>query len=243
MPKGDTIVLDDSHKTWKKEGVELILPPATYGGESIQVSAVKDVFRSEITQIDRGYYLSLHPLRHLPLIQIQRPSTDARAELRVRMDIKKPRLTRNTFIVNADSLECLVGREECRDVSFMTSHEVVVESQYREQADGFWHRKGRVEFATNQTGVFFLAILTGFRDVNQPSSATPDEVAPTDGSVNCEVWASTPKKWDRSVACVQWAACDDSKKNSSCVSLRCNCLSLAGDVAGCQRTRCCGDCR
>lgn len=101
---------------------------------------------------------------------------------------------------------------------------MVAESKSRELFEGFWHRKGRVEFATNQTGVFFLAILTGFRDVNQPKSAVPNDMVLEDSSQDCDSWAKRSRGWDRGVACVMWFGCDDAKKNNTCTSLRCNCL-------------------
>jgi len=60
-----------------------------------------------------------------------------------------------------------------------------------------------------RTGVMFLAILTGFRDLNQGVGADIDSpadrlVAPT----HCGTWVNIDQGWKRLARCVEWAACD-----------------------------------
>mmetsp|Transcript_63477 Transcript_63477/g.149421 ORF Transcript_63477/g.149421 Transcript_63477/m.149421 type:complete len:292 (+) Transcript_63477:226-1101(+) len=246
LPAGEKIYLDSKPKTWKDSDLELTLPPAESRGDAVFVHHVRDVFRSEIEQAVDGYHISLHPLRQMPLLQLRRSGGSSGA-VRVKMSVNKPRLTRNTFVVAADSLDCLVGHAgPCEDLSVVVNQNILDEAGAAPQAAeprGFLHRSGYVEFETNLTGVFLLAIATGFRDVER--DIAPAALAQYRGEGGCRTWAAERRGWERMLGCIRWFGCDasaPSANNATCNALRCLCTSLPGDEGGCEASSCCGAC-
>jgi hypothetical protein len=96
----------------------------------------------------------------------------------------------------------------------------------------------------DRTGVMMLAILTGFRDVNQALNLPPP-AAPA-SAPDCDTWVERKRGWDAVARCLQWSACDDASTaqaedieaaqafdptpspplSRSCARLRCICTSV-----------------
>jgi len=83
----------------------------------------------------------------------------------------------------------------------------------------------------DRTGVMMLAILTGFRDVNQALQLPPPPVSP----LHCPTWVERKSGWDAVARCIQWSACDDASADEArdgqdvsrnCARLRCLCTSV-----------------
>jgi len=84
----------------------------------------------------------------------------------------------------------------------------------------------------DRTGVMMLAILTGFRDVNQALELPPPPASPPP----CPTWVARKSGWDAVARCIQWSACDDGSAveggdgqdvSGICARLRCLCTSLS----------------
>ena len=84
--------------------------------------------------------------------------------------------------------------------------------------------------------MFFLAILTGFRDVNQDLAL--DSTVSTDQPPDCETWAWRQAGWDSLARCVQWGGCDDAQVRVAGDS-KADTTGLASSTASkCRRLRC-----
>lgn len=71
-------------------------------------------------------------------------------------------------MIGGDNFECLLGQSKCSNVAVIPNKDREWRGllQHQERI-AFEHVDGAVTFSTNLTGAFFLAIVTGFRDVNQ----------------------------------------------------------------------------
>mmetsp|Transcript_30245 Transcript_30245/g.44179 ORF Transcript_30245/g.44179 Transcript_30245/m.44179 type:complete len:330 (+) Transcript_30245:151-1140(+) len=267
LPLGEKVRLGDDVVVWRSTdaNVKVVVPRrADDSAESVWLLTAHNVLHTELVHVEAGYHVSLHPLRLSPLVQITRSSRVAGA-VQVRISTHKKRLTTNTFVIVADNVECFLPRSPCANLAVIANKQSPWPGGLDTHEDqGFEHADGAVSFATNLTGVMFLAILTGFRDLNQGVGADSDSpadrlVAPT----HCGTWVNIDQGWKRLARCVEWAACDLDQPSpnpgplseqagqggkggthqptvpDACRRARCLCLSEPGDERGCLRTQGC----
>eukprot|EP00802_Teleaulax_amphioxeia_P021425 Tamp_21782.p1 GENE.Tamp_21782~~Tamp_21782.p1 ORF type:complete len:306 (+),score=51.51 Tamp_21782:89-1006(+) len=249
LPRGESVRLGERALEWRSPDgdVELLLPPASQrSAETIWVLSARNAVRSEVVHLHAGFHISLHPVRQTSLVQIIRSAErTGGGAVEVKMASNKKRLTRNTFVVAADSLECLLGQSKCSNVAIIPNKDRPSGPLSEQEGRiGFVHEHGTVSFSTNLTGVMMLAILTGFRDVNQALELPPPPASPPP----CPTWVARKSGWDAVARCIQWSACDDGSAveggdgqdvSGICARLRCLCTAQPRDVHGCLQTRAC----
>lgn len=259
LPRGEPVRLRERALEWRSSDgdVELLLPPASQrSAETVWVLSARNAVRSEVVHLHAGFHISLHPVRQTSLVQIIRSAERTGGAVEVKIVSNKKRLTRNTFVVAADSLECLLGQSKCSNVAIIPNKDRPSGPLSEQEGRiGFVHAHGTVSFSTNLTGVMMLAILTGFRDVNQALQLPPPLASPP----HCPTWIERKSGWDAVARCIQWSACDDGSSveaedsqdvqgsdrpppapsSANCARLRCLCTAQPRDAHGCLQTRGC----